>query len=154
MKQTTLCYIEKDDAYLMLHRVKKADDANFEKWIGIGGKIEDKESPYDCIRREAMEEVGLELCDLHYRGIITFVSDVYPTEYMHLFHAGGFSGTLKDECDEGVVRWVKKEDIEKLPLWEGDKIFLRLLSDNTPFFSLKLEYSGDTLISHTLDFAK
>ena len=153
MKQTTLCYVEKDDSYLLLHRIKKKNDENYEKWIGIGGKIEDKESPFDCIRREAMEEVGLTLNNLRYRGIVTFVSDIYPTEYMHLFYTRDFDGEPKAECDEGVATWVKKCDIEKLPIWQGDKIFLELLDKDTPFFSLKLEYRGELLVSHTLDFS-
>ena len=152
MKQTTLCYIEKDDSYLMLHRVKKVNDENKDKWVGIGGKLEEGESPFDCVRREAKEEVGVLLSGLSYRGIITFVSDLYGTEYMHLFHARGYSGELFDSCDEGVPRWVKKCDIESLNIWEGDKIFLKLLDTEDRFFSLKLVYNGDKLVSHTLEF--
>ena len=152
MKQTTLCYIEQDSSYLMLHRVKKTKDENKDKWIGIGGKLEYGETPFDCIRREAYEEVGVTLTGLTYRGIITFVSNEFGTEYMHLFHATGYSGTLRDVCDEGVPRWVKKSDIESLNIWEGDKIFLRLLDTETRFFSLKLVYEGDRLVSHCLEF--
>ena len=152
MKQTTLCYIEKDDSYLMLHRVKKVNDENKDKWVGIGGKLEEGESPFDCVRREAKEEVGVLLLSLSYRGIITFVSDLYGTEYMHLFHARGYSGELFDSCDEGVPRWVKKCDIESLNIWEGDKIFLKLLDTEDRFFSLKLVYNGDKLVAHTLEF--
>ena len=152
MKNTTLCYIEKDGAYLMLHRVKKINDENHDKWIGIGGKLEHGESPFDCIRREAYEEIGVTLNSLRYAGIITFVSDKYGTEYMHLFHSDDFSGKMLDECTEGVPKWVKKEDVPTLPIWEGDKIFLKLLDTERRFFSLKLVYEGDSLVSHKLEF--
>ena len=107
MKQTTLCYLERDGQYLMLHRVKKEHDENHDKWIGVGGKFEDRESPEDCVRREVLEETGLTLTQYRYCGLVTFVSDVYPTEYMHLFHATGFTGTPKD-CDEGELAWIDK----------------------------------------------
>ena len=152
MKNTTLCYIEKDGCYLMLHRTKKENDENKDKWIGIGGKFENGESPFDCIRREINEETGIVAKSLRYRGIVTFVSDIYGTEYMHLFTCSEFAGTLNEECSEGVPKWVKIENIIDLPLWEGDKIFLKLLSDDHPFFSLKLIYKADTLISHTLEY--
>ena len=152
MKNTTLCYVEKDGAYLMLHRIKKINDENKDKWVGIGGKLEPGESPFDCIRREAKEEVGIELGSLRYAGIITFVSDKYGTEYMHLFHSYGFSGTMFASCDEGVPKWVEKEKVPTLPIWEGDKIFLKLLDSERRFFSLKLIYEGDKLISHALEF--
>ncbi|MBQ2737169.1 MAG: 8-oxo-dGTP diphosphatase [Clostridia bacterium] len=152
MKQTTLCYIEKNSSYLMLHRVKKQLDENKDKWIGIGGKLEAGESPFDCVRREVYEEVGLKLIRPEYRGIITFVSDLYGTEYMHLFYCNEYEGEIKHDCDEGVPEFVKKSDIEKLPIWEGDKIFLRLLDTERRFFSLKLEYIGDKLVNHTLEF--
>ena len=139
MKQTTLCYLEQDGRYLMLHRVRKAHDENHDKWIGVGGKFEDRESPEDCARREVLEETGLTLTDYRYCGIITFVSDQWETEYMHLFHATGFTGALR-ECDEGVLEWVPIEQINALPAWEGDKIFLALMQQNRPFFSLKLVY--------------
>ena len=141
---TTLCYIEQDGKYLMLHRVKKENDLNHDKWIGIGGKFEDKESPEDCVLREAREETGLTLIRPEYRGIVTFVSDRYQTEYMHLFWADRFTGTIR-ACDEGNLEWISKEDLLRLPMWEGDKIFLRLLDERPPFFSLKLTYEGDTL---------
>lgn len=151
MINTTLCYIEKDNKYLMLHRVKKENDLNHDKWIGIGGKFEDRESPEQCIRREAFEETGLTLKKCNYRGIVTFVSDKWPTEYMHVFTTTDFSGDLKD-CDEGTLEWVEKQNIYNLPLWEGDKIFLRLIeSPTTPFFSLRLEYVGETLTSAILN---
>jgi len=152
MKQTTLCYIEKDGAYLMLHRIKKKNDENHDKWVGIGGKLEYAETPFDCVRREAREEVGLELNSLRYAGIITFVSNLYGTEYMHLFHCTEFEGDLPEECDEGVPRWVEKTKITDLPIWEGDKIFLKLLDTERRFFSLKLVYEGDKLIYHTIEF--
>ncbi len=153
MKQTTLCYIEKDNKYLMLHRIKKENDENHDKWVGIGGKLEDGESPFDCVRREVLEEVSLNLNSVSYRGIITFVSDAYGTEYMHLFHSNDFSGNIPDNCDEGVPSWVPKDKIAELPIWEGDKIFLRLLDEEKRFFSLKLIYEGDSLVSHNLEFA-
>ena len=133
--------------------VKKINDENHDKWIGIGGKLEAGESPFDCVRREVMEEVGLTLLSLRYAGIITFVSDLYGTEYMHLFHSSSYSGAIPDVCDEGIPRWVKKTDIQSLNIWEGDKIFLKLLDEEKRFFSLKLVYRGDELISHTLEFA-
>ena len=144
MINTTLCYIEQDGKYLMLHRIKKENDVNRDKWIGIGGKFEDKESPEDCVLREALEETGLTLEKIKYRGIVTFVSDRYETEWMHLFTSDQFSGKIKD-CDEGVLEWIEKDALYSLPLWEGDKIFLRLLDENVPFFSLKLSYKGDVL---------
>ena len=141
---TTLGYIERDGCYLMLHRVKKENDLNHDKWIGIGGKFEDKESPEDCMRRETLEETGLTLNHMEYRGIVTFVSDQYETEYMHLFWADEFTGTLRD-CDEGVLEWIPKEKLREIPKWEGDDIFLDLLERKVPFFSLKLTYRGDVL---------
>lgn len=145
MIQSTLCYIENDrDQYLMLHRVKKENDANHDKWIGIGGKFEDGESPEECVCRETLEETGLTLTDYRYRGLVTFVSDRWETEYMHLFTATGYTGTLR-ECDEGVLEWIGKADLMALPHWEGDRIFLDLLDRDVPFFSLKLRYEGETL---------
>ena len=145
MKNTTLCYIEQDDKYLMLHRVKKEHDENHDKWIGVGGKFEDGESPEDCLLREVKEETGLTLKTFSYRGIVTFVSDEYGTEYMHLFTATEYEGELQD-CDEGELVWIPKTDIVKLNLWEGDKVLLRLLDESKEFFSLKLTYRGDTLV--------
>ena len=145
MKNTTLCYIEKEDAYLMLHRVKKVNDANYDKWIGVGGKFEAGESPEDCLLREVKEETGLTLTDYCYRGLVTFVSDEWGTEYMHLFTATGFWGEMKN-CDEGELVWVPKSEIENLNIWEGDKIFFRLLVKSDKFFSLKLIYQGDNLV--------
>ena len=153
MLNTTLCYIEKDGKYLMLHRVKKKNDMNHDKWIGIGGKLEAQESPFDGARREIFEETGLTVDTLSYRGIITFVSDEFGTEYMHLFHTSDFNGRIREDCDEGNLEWIEKERLLSLPIWEGDKIFLKLLNEKVPFFSLKLCYQGDTLISHTLEYA-
>ncbi len=150
MLQTTLCYIEKGDSYLLLHRVSKKNDANKDKWIGIGGKFEDKESPEDCLLREAKEETGLTLTSYKLRGIVTFVSNEYPTEYMFLYTADGYEGEI-GVCKEGTLEWVKKKDMYSLNLWEGDKIFLKLLEEGYPFFSLKLSYEGDKLVSASLD---
>ncbi|MBQ2691506.1 MAG: 8-oxo-dGTP diphosphatase [Clostridia bacterium] len=150
MKNVTLCYIERGDEYLMLHRVKKKNDVNHDKWIGVGGKFEDKESPEDCILRETLEETGLTLTDYRYRGLVTFVNTVYETEYMHLFTATGWSGEI-GECREGNLEWVKKDKVACLPIWEGDKIFLRLLAEEVPFISLKLMYDGDVLTGAVLN---
>ena len=150
MKNTTLCYILQDGKCLMLHRVKKENDLNRDKWIGIGGKFEDKESPEECLVREVREETGLELMRYRYRGIVTFVSDRWPTEYMHLFTADAFTGTLK-ECDEGVLEWLDWEQLTQIPHWEGDELFLRLLEQEEPFFSLKLCYEGETLVYAALN---
>ena len=146
MFNCTLCYIENDkNEYLMLHRVKKKNDVNQDKWIGVGGKFEDKESPDECLCREVLEETGLTLTDYRFRGIVTFASDKYETEYMHLFTATGYTGELK-ECDEGNLEWVPKSRVQELPIWEGDKLFFRLIDDPaSPFFSLKLSYEGDRL---------
>jgi len=145
MINTTLCYIRRGEDYLMLHRVKKKNDINHDKWIGVGGKFEDKESPEDCLLREVWEETGLTLTGYQYRGIVTFISDQYETEFMHLFTADRWTGTIKD-CDEGVLEWVPREQVAQLPSWEGDKIFLDLLArEEEPFFSLKLCYEGDRL---------
>lgn len=150
MKLTTLCYIEKEDAYLMLHRITKKNDENQDKWIGVGGHFEDRESPEECLLREAKEETGLTLTQYRFRGLVTFVSDKWETEYMCLYTANGYEGELI-ECDEGKLEWVKKEKIGELNLWEGDRIFLRLLQEEHPFFSLKLEYQGDQLQRAVLD---
>ena len=153
MINTTLCYIENDGKYLMLHRGKKVNDLNQDKWIGIGGKFEDRESPEECILRETLEETGLTLKSLEYRGILTFVSDKWPTEYIHLFYSKDFSGNLT-KCDEGNLEWVEIEKVYKLPLWQGDKIFLRLIEEKAPFFSLKLEYQGENLVNAVLNNKK
>lgn len=150
MKNTTLCYIEQDNAYLLLHRVKRQNDENHDKWIGIGGKFEENESPEDCLLREVREETGLRLTRWRYCGLVTFVSNCWEGEYMHLFHADGFEGTLR-ECDEGELQWVKKSDFSALEQWEGDRIFLRLMESGAPFFSLKLRYEGDRLAEAVLN---
>ncbi len=150
MRNTSLCYIERDGKYLMLHRVKKEHDENRDKWIGIGGKFEEGESPEECMLREVLEETGLTLPRWAYRGIVTFVSDEWGTEYMHLFTADVFEGTLRD-CDEGELQWVDKAALLSLPIWEGDKIFLRLLDSGEAFFSLKLRYEGDRLAEARLN---
>lgn len=157
---TTLCYIEKEDSYLMLHRVSKENDVNRDKWIGVGGHFEKNESPEECLLREVYEETGLLLTSWRYRGIVTFIFENDPAEYMSLYTAEGFEGSVTNpdgtmrECDEGVLAWVKKSDIDKLNLWEGDRIFFRLLSQEAPFFSLKLVYQGDTLTEAVLDGKK
>lgn len=144
-KMTTLCYIEQNDSYLMLHRISKKNDANKDKWIGIGGHFEENESPEECVLREVMEETGLTLLSYRFRGLITFVSDKWETEYMCLFTADEFEGKLQD-CDEGELCWVKKSDIDSLNLWEGDKVFFRLLEERQDFFTLKLVYEGEKLV--------
>ena len=148
---TTLCYIEKDDCYLMMHRVKKKVDCNQGKWIGVGGHCEEGESPDECVVREAREETGLKLTNVCARGLVTFCSDKWEMEYMHLFTADCFEGKLVSECNEGELAWIPKDQIHTLSLWEGDKIFLKLLTQDIPYFYLKLEYRGDTLLCATLN---
>jgi len=147
---TTLCYIEREDSYLMMHRVKKEKDMNKDKWIGVGGHFEEGESPEDCLFREVREETGLELTSWKLRGIITFVTDVYEPEYMFLYTADGYVGEITD-CDEGTLEWVKKSDVYDLPIWEGDKVFFRLLEEQREFFSLKLRYESEKLVEVVLD---
>ena len=150
MKNSTLCYITRGDSVLMLYRNKKKNDANGGKWIGVGGKFEENESPQDCLLREVREETGLTLTSYRLAGIVTFVSDTWETEQMFLFTADGFEGELTS-CDEGELHWKERESILALPLWEGDKIFLRLLSEEHDFFLLKLCYRGDILTKAILD---
>lgn len=149
INMTTLCYIEQDNCYLMMHRIKKSNDVNKDKWVGIGGHFEKDETPEECLLREVNEETGLTLKDYHLRGIITFISDLYETEYMFLYTATLFEhiseGDLPD-CNEGMLKWVKKDDIPKLPIWEGDKLFFELLDTTKDFFTLKLRYEGDKLV--------
>ncbi len=150
MKNTTLCYLERDGQYLMLHRTRKAGDASHDKWLGVGGKFEDKESPEDCVLRETKEETGLTLTSYRYRGIVTFVSDRLETEYMHLFTASCWQGQMT-ACDEGELVWVDQDKVMDLPIWEGDKIFFGLLAEDRPFFSLKLTYVGEKLTGAVLN---
>lgn len=149
MLQTTLCYLDINGKTLMLHRIKKKNDVNHDKWIGIGGKFEQGESPEECMLREFKEETGLTLKAWTYRGIVTFVSDSW-CEYMHLFTATQVEGDMR-ECDEGTLEWVDWDKITDLPIWEGDKVFLRLLRERERFFSLKLTYEGEKLVRAALD---
>ena len=151
MKETTLCYIERGTQYLMLHRVKKENDVNRDKWIGIGGHIEPGETPEVCILREAREETALTLTEYRCRGIIYFYNDVCASEIMHLFTATAFTGEI-GSCDEGDLEWIDKSRLYDLTLWEGDRIFLRLLDENAPFFKLELFYHGEELLSHKLEY--
>ena len=153
MKMTTLCYLERGGEYLMLHRTKKEGDENRDKWIGVGGKFEPGESPEDCLLREVREETGLTLTSWRYRGLVTFVSDVWPCEYMHLFTADGWTGEERP-CDEGELRWIGKRELYDLTMWQGDRIFLKLLSEDAPFFSLKLVYRGEALTQAVLNGKK
>ena len=150
MENTTLCYLERDGQYLMLHRIKKENDLNHDKWIGVGGRFEKDESPDDCLLREVREETGLILDRWRFRGVITFISDEWDTEYMYLFTADRFHGTMID-CDEGVLEWVDKDRVPQLPLWEGDKLFFRLLAQDVPPFLMTLRYRGDELIFASLN---
>lgn len=151
---TTLCYIEKDDHYLMMHRVSKKNDANAGKWIGVGGHFQEAESPDECLLREVFEETGLTLTSYSLRGIITFVSDEWGYEYMFLYTADGFTGCAEEEalseCSEGILKWIPKSQIMNLNLWEGDRVFLKLLLEQAAFFTLKLVYRGDDLINKEL----
>ena len=149
MKLTTLCYIEKENKYLMLHRTKKQNDANHDKWIGVGGKFETDETPQECLLREVYEETSLELTAYSLRGIVTFISDEWETEYMFLFTSSEYKGEISS-CDEGELVWIDKSEVMNLNLWEGDKIFLKLLTEDVGFFSLKLRYRGDELVEHRI----
>ena len=153
MKMTTLCYPERDGKYLMLHRTKKENDENHDKWIGVGGKFEKGESPEDCMLREVWEETGLSVTAFRYRGVVTFVSDIFSCEYMHIFTCTDWIGEIK-ECDEGDLAWIDKRELRKLTLWEGDRIFLDLLEQDEPFFSLKLIYEGEHLTGAILNGIK
>lgn len=150
MKHTTLCYIEKDGKYLMLHRVKKENDANRDKWIGIGGHVDDGETFDECILRETLEETGLTLTKMRKCGEILFDCPPYPLEMMHLYHATDFEGEFSD-CDEGELEWLDKKELRNIPMWEGDFIFLDLMEKNVPYFRLDLHYDGDILTSAVLD---
>ena len=144
MKSTTLCYLERGNQYLMLHRTKKENDLNHDKWLGVGGKFEEGESPEDCMLREVLEETGYTVTQWRYCGIVTFISDVWEAEHMHLFVCTEWTGN-EIECNEGDLEWIDKKQLLELTLWEGDKIFLKLIDEHTPFFSLKLTYQGDNL---------
>lgn len=152
MKMTTLCYIENNDCYLMLHRTKKKKDVNKDKWIGVGGHAEGNETPQECLLREVKEETGLSLTSYKFRGLITFISDEYEAEMMCLFTADGYTGELIT-CDEGELEWVKKSEVPQLPTWEGDAQFLKLLlEDEKRFFAMKLRYEGERLVEKSVEF--
>lgn len=152
MKMTTLCYIENNDCYLMLHRTKKKKDVNKDKWIGVGGHAEGNETPQECLLREVKEETGLSITSYKFRGLITFISDEYEAEMMCLFTADGYTGELIT-CDEGELEWVKKSEVPQLPTWEGDAQFLKLLlEDEKRFFAMKLRYEGERLVEKSVEF--
>ena len=146
MYNTTLCYLENSRGeYLMLHRVKKQEDINKGKWIGVGGGFEEGESPDECLRREVWEETGLTLTGFRFRGVVTFLcSDSSSDQFMYLFTATGWTGELNMDCSEGELAWVPKEKVPELPIWEGDRIFLRLLAEDCPPFLLTLDYRSDS----------
>lgn len=150
MRATTLCYLEKDNQYLMLHRIRKKNDPNQDKWIGVGGGIEAGETPEDCLLREVREETGLSLTRYQKRGVIDFISDKWEDEVMHLYTADQWEGEIID-CNEGVLEWVDRSKVPFLPLWEGDRVFLKLLAQDAPFFRLRLEYRGEALVRAVLD---
>lgn len=156
MYNSTLCYLENDRGeYLMLHRVKKKKDVNQDKWIGVGGKFEGEESPDECLLREVREETGVTLTDWQFRGVVTFLTDGgWEGEYMYLFTASGWEGEFVADCAEGNLEWVDKERVLDLPIWEGDKIFLRLLAEDAPPFLLTLEYAGEALVRAQLNGTK
>lgn len=147
---STLCYIEKDDKYLMLHRTKKENDINKNKWLGVGGKLEEGESSEECIIREVKEETGLILKEYQLRGIVTYVSTTWETEHIYLFSSNDFEGNLI-ECNEGDLEWIDKDKIMLLDTWEGDKIFVeKLLQNSNTFFSVKFEYDGEKLVNYKI----
>ena len=150
MHNSTLCYVIRGDQVLMLHRVKKKNDVNKDKWIGIGGKFEAEESPDECLLRECREETGLRLTSCQCRGVVTFLQEGGEGEYMYLFTAEEFEGNLHD-CPEGDLQWVSREFLYRLPMWEGDRIFLDLLWRNAPFFLLTLRYRGEVLTQAVLN---
>ena len=156
MYNSTLCYVENDRGeYLMLHRVKKKKDVNQDKWIGVGGKFEGEESPDECLLREVREETGVTLTSWKFRGVVTFLTDGgWEGEYMYLFTADGWEGEFVTDCVEGDLEWVHKSDVPNLPIWEGDKIFLKLLAEDHQPFLLTLEYAADRLIRAELDGKK
>ena len=148
LRLTTICYIEKDDKYLMLHRTKKENDQSHDKWLGVGGKFEENESPDECVVREVKEETGLNLLSYRLRGVMTFVSDMWETEYMFIYTADKFEGKLT-ECDEGELLWIEKSKILDLKLWEGDILFLKKLMEDCGFFTIKVQYQGEKIICAT-----
>lgn len=150
MINTTLCYIEKDNRYLMLHRTKKENDLNEGKWIGVGGKFEKNETPEECLLREVKEETGLTLTKYRLRAVITFISNQWETEYMYLFTANEFTREVT-ECSEGVLEWVNKEEVMKLNLWQGDRIFLKKIMKEDNFFTLKVVYEGEQLVESVVE---
>ncbi len=152
MKNTTLCYIENDGKYLLIRRGNKKNDGSQGKYMGVGGHFEEKEGPYDCAIREVKEETGLDIIP-KYRAIVTFASDKYETEQMHLFTATEFSGEII-KCDEGELYWIEKSKLYDLPMWEGDYVFLDLLEKRTDFFTIKLSYVGETLTEIVIDNLK
>ena len=150
MKNTTLCYIEKDGCYLMMHRTKKDRDVNHDKWVGVGGKFEEGETDEDCLLREVREETGLRLTSYKKRGIVTFLSDEWEGEYMHLYTADGFEGEpfSSNDCAEGELCWIPKRDVYRLPVWQGDLLFFKELEENEDFFTMLLRYEGDRLVGY------
>lgn len=150
MVETTLCYIEHAGRVLLLHRTRRDEDPNRGKWIGVGGHIEPGETPEECALREVREETGLRLLDLRSRGVVRFRSDASPDEDMYLFTATAFSGRLR-ECDEGELKWIEKEKMFELPMWEGDRVFLQLLDEGRDKFDCTLQYHGDALESAYVD---
>ena len=153
MKNTTLCYIEQNNKYLMLHRIKKENDLNKDKWVGVGGKFEENETPDECILRETYEETGLTLLKYRLRGIVTFISDKWEGEYMYLYTATEFMGDIC-ECSEGNLEWVDKAEVPNLPIWEGDKLFFEELNKDRGFFTMKLRYEGETLVESNINLYK
>ena len=153
MINSSLCYLIRGDEVLMMHRTRKKNDMNHDKWIAVGGRFEEGESPEECALREVKEETGLTMTDPRYRGIVTFINDQYETERMHLFTSETFEGEMTD-CDEGELVWLPKAEMNSLPMWEGDRIFHRLLEEGVPFFELELVYSGEKLLSASLDGRK
>lgn len=148
---STLCYIEKENQYLMLHRTKKKQDINKGKWLAVGGKMEKGESPEECVRREVKEETGLDLLSYQLRGILTYVSNQYEDEYIFVFSSNNFKGT-EITCDEGDLKWIPKEKLISLPAWEGDKYIVeKILQKNATFFSMKFQYEGETLVDYEID---
>lgn len=150
MRETTLCYLQRDNQYLMLHRVRKQNDPNHDKWIGVGGGIEAGETPEQCLLREVREETGLHLTAWSKRGVIDFISDQWEDETMHLYTAHAWQGEMID-CDEGILQWVDRNQLPLLPIWEGDRVFLKLLAEDAPFFRLRLEYHGEALARAVLN---